>query len=191
MKSDVIAVSSRRDRTDEVMAQAERVAVYQQLSHKAALHLRLLAEEMMNMMRAITGNVEGEFWIENKGEQYELHLRTNTVVDYSAHEQLLSASTSGKNEATRGLTGKLRSFFEPVEGVPMMQGYDFDGTGAGIVWTMRAYQQQLALAMQQNHRDAAEKWDELEKSVVSHIADEIKVSIRSREAEMIVYKKLT
>ena len=35
-----------------------------------------------------------------------------------------------------------------------------------------------------------EAWDELEKSVVSHVADEVKVSIRSGTVEMIIYKKL-
>ena len=191
MKSDVIAVSSRQDCTGAVLSQAERVAAYCGMSHKSALHLRLLAEEMMNLMRAITGDVDGAFWIENEGEQYELHLRVNTVVDFYKREQLLSASTSGKNEADRGLTGMLRSFFEPVEGAPMVLGFNPDGTGADMVWTLRAYQQQVAQALQQEQAGAAEKWDELEKSVVSHLADEVKVSIRSRKVEMVVYKKLT
>ena len=190
MKSDVIAVSSRRDCTGEVLSQTERVAAYRGLSHKSALHLRLLAEEMMNLMRAITGDVDGAFWIENEGEQFELHLRVYTATDFYKREQLLSAATSGKNEANRGLMGKLRAFFEPIDGVPMMLGFDPDGTGADMVWTMHAYQQQIALAMQQNQEGAAEEWDELEKSVVSHVADEVKVSIRSREVEMVVYKKM-
>ncbi|MCR5664097.1 MAG: hypothetical protein K6G17_04350 [Oscillospiraceae bacterium] len=190
MKSDVIAVSSRQDCTEAVLSQAERVAAYQRLSPKAALHLRLLAEEMMNMMRAITGDVDGEFWIENRGDQYELHLRANTVVDFYSREQLLSASTSGKNEADRGLMGKIRAFFEPVEGVPMMFDLNPDGMGTDMSWSMRAYREQIVQAVQRNQTGAAEEWDELEKSVIAHVADEVKVSIRFREAEMIVYKKL-
>ena len=60
MKSDVIEVSSREDRTGLVLELAERTAVYQKLSHKSALHLRLLTEEMMGMMRSITGETEGQ-----------------------------------------------------------------------------------------------------------------------------------
>ena len=190
MKSDVIAVSSKRDCTDAVLSETERAAAYRQLSYKGAMHLRLLAEEMMNMMRAITGDVEGEFWIESTGKQFELHLHTNTTVDYAKREKLLSASTSGRNEANRGLMGKIRAIFDPIEGVPTMLEVNPDGTGADMVWTLRAYQQQIALAMQRNEENAAEKWDELEKSVVSHIADEVKVSVRSHEAEMTVYKEL-
>lgn len=190
MKSDVIAVYSRQDRIGAVLSQAERVAAYCGMSHKSALHLRLLAEEMMNLMRAITGDVDGAFWIENEGEQYELHLRVNTVVDFYKREQLLSASTSGKNEADRGLMGKLRAFFEPVEGVPMMFDLNPDGMGMDMSWSMRAYREQAVQAVKQNQTGAAQAWDELEKSVIAHVADEVKVGIRFREAEMTVYKKL-
>ena len=41
--------------------QAEKVAAYKGLSPKGALHLRLLTEEMMGMMRSITGEKEGKF----------------------------------------------------------------------------------------------------------------------------------
>ena len=38
--------------------------------------------------------------------------------------------------------------------------------------------------------EAREEWDELEKSVVSHIADNVTVSIRNYDVEMMIYKKL-
>lgn len=190
MKSDVIVISGKEDRTEAVLAQAERVADYQKLSPKGALHLRLLAEEMMSMMRAITGDVNGEFWIENKGEQYELHLHVKTLMDYQKREQLLSASASGKNEANRGLMGKIRAFFEPTEGVPMLLGVSPDSMGSEMAWTMRAYQHQVQLYVRQNVAGAAEAWDELEKSVVAHVADDVKVSILGPDVEMTIFKKL-
>ena len=191
MKSDVIVISGKEDRTEAVLNQASRVAAYQKLSYKSALHIRLLAEEMMSMMRAIIGDVSGEFWIENKGKNYELHLHVLTSMDVQKREQLLSASTSGKNEAERGLMGKIRAFFEPVQGVPMYLTASPDGMGAEMVWSMRAYQQQIQQYVDQNLAGAAEAWDELEKSVVAHVADDVKVSIRGRDVEMIIFKELT
>ena len=191
MKSDVIVFSGSGDRTEAVLDQAERVATYRKLSGKGALHLRLLAEEMMSMMRAVTGEVYGEFWIENAGEDYELHLHTVTAMDYEKREQLLSASTSGVNEANRGLMGKIRAFFEPLEGVPMYLDLTPSGAGSEMVWSMCAYQQQLRQNVSRNVQGSAEAWDELEKSVIAHVADEVKVSIRGRDVEMIVYKKLS
>ena len=41
--------------------QAEKLAAYKELDGKPALHLRLLTEEMMGMMRSIAGEAEGEF----------------------------------------------------------------------------------------------------------------------------------
>ena len=65
MKTDVIVVSSNGERMEEALAQVEKVAAFKGLSGKNALHLRLLTEEMMGMMRSITGETEGQFWIED------------------------------------------------------------------------------------------------------------------------------
>ena len=190
MKSDVIKVSSKEDRTDLVLDQAARMASVQKLSHKSALHLRLLSEEMMCMMRAITGDIDGEFWIENKGPSYELHLRCRTFMDEHRRNMLLGASSSGKNEAERGFMGKLRAFFEPKEDLPLFYRFNADGTCSDMVWSMRSYQQMLRQCVDQNREGAEEAWDELEKSVVSRLADEVRVGIRGDEAEMTVFRNL-
>ena len=190
MKSDVITVSSREDRIDLVLAQAEQVASYQKLSPKSAMRLRLLAEEMMCMMRAINGDLTGDFWIENEGDQYELHLHAVTKVDNRKRVQLLSAATSGKNEAHRGLMGKIRAFFEPMEGLMVLPTMSPESTSSEAVWTMRAYEAQVKEYMRQNREGAEAAWDELEKSVIAHVADDVKVSIRGFDVEMVAYKRL-
>ena len=45
--------------------------------------------------------------------------------------------------------------------------------------------------MEQGDQAVKEAWDELEKSVVSHVADDVKVAIRSGTVEMIIIKKMT
>ena len=193
MKSDVISVSSMKDQTDAVMEQAEKVAVYQGLSTKNALHLRLLAEEMMSMMRAITGDVRGQFWIENEKDQFQLRLNVRTQVDFRQREKLLSASSSGKNEATRGFMGKIRSFFEPSPGVPMFSSSVVGGAPQMFelyTWSMEDYRDQLRQHRELDQRDSQEAWDELERSVVAKLADDVKVSIRGRNVEMIIIKNM-
>lgn len=190
MKSDVIKVSSMKDQTDAVMDQAEKVAVFRGLSTKGALHLRLLAEEMMSMMRAITGDVRGQFWIENEKDQFQLHLNVRTQVDFLQREKLLSASSSGKNEAHQGLLGKLRAFFEPIEGTPVYFDSAVSTTPQEIGWSLNAYQEQLGQMVNEKREGAEEAWDELEKSVIAHVADEVKISIHGYDVEMIVFKKI-
>ena len=69
MKTDVITVSAKGQRMGAALEQVEKVAAYKELSQKDALHLRLLTEEMMGMMRSITGEPEGQFWIEDEDER--------------------------------------------------------------------------------------------------------------------------
>ena len=112
MKTDIITVSSKGKQIEKALDQVEKVASYKGLSRKGALHLRLLTEEMMQMMRSITGEPEGEFWIEDKDGEYSLHLKVATRLSLEKREQLLEASTSGKNESARGIMGRLRAFFD-------------------------------------------------------------------------------
>ncbi len=200
MKTDILAVSGKGDQIETVLKQADFVAGYKGLSPKSALHLRLLTEEMMGMMRSITGETKGEFWIEDDNGLFQLHLRVNTVMNSVKREQLLSASTSGKNESARGLMGRLRNFFdmgadEDIASVsgPLFSGmYEESATGSTLdyEWSMMRYEEQLSSRIRQDDSAAKEAWDELEKSVVAHVADEIKVSIRGRTVELIIQKKL-
>ena len=185
MKTDVIAVSSREDRVAEALRHTEKAAVYKELSPKDSLHLRLLTEEMMGLMRAVTGDVEGSFWIEDEKGAFEVHLKAQTATNFLQQEQLLSASTKGRNEAHRGLMGKIRSFFEPIEGAPMLD-LSPDGGYMETSWSLSAYEEKLRREARET-REAMEAWDELEKSVIAHVADEVKVSIRGRDVELIAY----
>ena len=190
MKSDVIAVASGQDQRDEVLVQAEKTAVFGDLSPKGTLHLRLLAEEMMSMVHAIAGDVRGVFWIENQKDQYELHLNMKTALDFQQRRKLLEASSSGQNEAHRGFMGKLRAFFEPIEDVPIFYDVAPSGHYNEMAWTMSGYAQKLKESMAQNREGAAQAWDELEKSVIAHVADEVRVSIRGYDVEMVIYKSI-
>lgn len=190
MKTDVIRVSSEGDQIDEALVQVEKVAAYKGLSHKNSLHLRLLAEEMLCLMRAITYQTEGLFWINDEDDVYELHLKVATNVDFEQREKLLEVASSGKNEAAKGFMGKIRSFFDPIAGLPLPLNLSLYGGTADMSWSMRIYQDQLAMYMQQQETGIDEAWDELEKSVVAHIADDVKVSIEGRIVELIIYKKM-
>ena len=200
MKTDIITVSSKGKQMETALLQVEKVAAYKNLSAKNALHLRLLTEEMLGMMRSITGETEGEFWIEDRDGEYQLHLRVETRLNSEKREQLLSASTTGKNESARGLMGRLRAFFdwscdEDADAFAsplfMMDALEHSSTPTlDWEWSMCRYEAALNARIGQNDSAAQEAWDELEKSVVKHVADDVKVAIRSGTVEMIIIKKL-
>lgn len=200
MKSDVIVVSSRGSRMEAALNQVDKVAAYKGLTGKNALHLRLLAEEMMGLMRSVTGETEGKFWIEDEDNVYQLHLLVNTRMDSSKRDQLLSAASSGKNEAARGLMGRLRDFFdrgadEDIASFnsPLLLPGMFDASSTPTLdweWSMMRYENALSTRIGQNDDAARAAWDELEKSVVARVADDVKVSIRGYQAEMTIVKKM-
>ena len=200
MKTDVITVSSKGSRMETALSQVEKVAAYKGLGRKSALHLRLLTEEMMGMMRSITGETEGQFWIEDEDSLYRLHLRVATRMDSEKRDQLLSASSTGKNESAKGLMGRLRDFFdrgadEDIASLtsPLLYSGAFEHSSTPALdweWSMVEYEQAVSAGVKRNEPQAREAWDELEKSVVAHVADDVKVAIRGRAVEMTVEKKI-
>ena len=200
MKTDVITVSSRGKQMEKALEQADKVAAYKGLSAKDALHLRLLTEEMMGLMRSITGEKEGTFWIEDEDGEYQLHLKVRAMLTSEEREQLLAVSSSGKNESAKGLMGRLRDFFDwgsdadlSAYSSPLLLPDAFEQSSSPMLdweWSMSRYERALSSQMEQGDQAVKEAWDELEKSVVSHVADDVKVAIRSGTVEMIIIKKL-
>ena len=200
MKTDVIAVSARGNRIGEALELVDKVTAYKGLGGKNALHLRLLAEEMMGFMRSATGATEGSFWIEDKDDVYELHLQVSTLLSGEDRERLLSVSSSGKNESAKGLMGRLRDFFDwdSDEDLAAASGAlflpdAFEHSSSPVLdweWSMRRYETALYTRVEQNAPGAREAWDELEKSVVKNVADDVKVYIRRGVVELVIQKKL-
>ena len=202
MKTKVIEVNSAGEGINEALYQAEMVAQSYHLPHKDALHLRLLSEEMMGMLRSVTGEIAADFWIEEEDGVFGLHLSTSTHMYYQKKEELLSLSTSGKNAAAVGFMGKLRSIMETAT-MPeyadspdiISMGFAAAGTpgsywlGASITdWTLSTYRAQIEDHKGENE-DVKEAWDELERSIVAKLADEVSIGIRGNDVEMVIYKK--
>ena len=200
MRTDVIAVTSRGTQMEIALGQVDKVAAYKGLTGKNALHLRLLAEEMLGMMRSITGETKGEFWIEDDEQgTYQLHLQVKTRMDSEKRDSLLAASSTGKNESAKGLMGRLRDFFDrgadedvaAAHSSLLMPGVMEQSSLPTLDWEWSMTRYQTALNTRKNSDSAArEAWDELEKSVVAHVADDVRVAIRGRQVEMIIVKKM-
>ena len=202
MKSDVIHVSSRGAGAglSEALEQVEAVAAFKKLNPKETIRLRLLAEEMVGMLSAVTGEMEADFWIEDNKKDFSLHLVTSTFMNTMKREKILSVSSSGRNSAASGVMGKIWDLFtrafEPldddIEGaytagwmISAMDRAETPTMAAAPVWSFNQYRQSLLDA----NPDNREEWDELEKSIVANLADEVKIFIEDRKVELVIYKK--
>ena len=207
MISDKIPVTNTGAGVSAALEQVSASAAYHGLKAKEALRLRLLAEEMLGMLREITGETVATFWVEAEAKRYQLHLLAHPVLTGEMRKELISVSSSGKNAAAVGVMGKLRDIFErafdatEVEdpSAYYLQGLLLSSSAEGldpmaysananmITWSMNRFKSTVAEEKEIN-AEAREEWDELEKSIIANLSDEVSISIRGREVEMTVYK---
>lgn len=200
MKSDIYELDRLESDYRAVPAEAEKVAAYNQLDKKSALRLRLLAEEMICMLPQLLIYGKGKFWIENKGTDYELHL---TVTPYDKTEfdrdKVIGVSKSGKNAAAVGIIGKIcasiENMLEDRAKLAREDPYSFYMMGAmssmntytdGMAWSLMSYRN--AFDTVENETVRREAWDELEKSIIANIADDVIVGVRGGKIDITVKK---
>ena len=206
MKSDVVKVTNSGEGINEALCAADAAAVYRSLEKKDALYLRLLAEEMMGMIRQITGETEAEFWVSSEDKSFELHLVAYPVMTQAMRKELLKASSSGKNAAAKGFMGKIKDIFNRAlasddlqnlayyysQGIIVTENAfmtdSYTSTTGTVSWSMKKYKTAVEKESA-NSAEAKEEWDELEKSIVASIADEVEIAISGDKVEMTVYKK--
>ncbi len=193
MRTDIIHVTSTGTGMEEALAQAELVAAYRHYSAKSALQLRLLSEEMLGLMQAMTGSRDADYWIDAEKDACKLHLSMPVIMNADMRQRLLSLSSRGKNAAARGVMGKIRSLLErmtePVSSdfaVDYAAGLNIPGgvsaNQMGPLWSFNRYKASLG------EKKPTEEWDELEKSVVGKLADEAEIAIADNTVELIISK---
>ena len=177
MKSDVIKIDNGGNGFEKAMAETKKVAVYRELSGKDALHLDLMAEEMLSRVRSVTGEMQASFWIETEGPQFDLHLTTKTVLDKEKRNQLIYSASSRKNEAAKSFLGYLRNAFE--EAMAAEIDHSNDDLPTEVLNDLANHPIEI---------DDAE-WDGYERSVLRKVADNVAISIRGGVVDMTVSKR--
>ena len=175
MKSNVIVIDNQGNGFDRSIAEAQKVAVYEELNHKDSLHLQLCAEEMLSLLVSVTGELKASFWIETEGKTFCLHVSAKTILDREKRAQLLESSTSGKNEAAKSFLGYLRDAFEQAITSDVNHSSDLPDD---------------VLDDLANHTiECTDKeWDEYEQSTLRRLANTITISIRGDIVDMTVVK---
>lgn len=205
MKSNICKLNKDLNCLKAILCEVEKVTAYNGLEKKNALRLRLLSEELCGMLSGLVETFSGEFWAENDGNNYQLHVELKADdMTLDLRDKLVSISTSGKNAAAKGIMGKIRAVaetmlltaFDPTLPVPTDEFYDYHGfnmslgyidpaylceTGYAYSWSLYNYK----TAVEENRDDA---YAELERSIVAKLADDIIVGVCGKNVEIIVKK---
>ena len=199
MKTELISITPAGAGKDKALELTEKTGAFCGLDHKSALRLRLLSEELIELMRTFTGELKGDFWLEAKDNVVEIHLKTEIPMDRQTRDELLSVSSSGKNAAAKGFMGRIREMIakatlpeDPETKAMTDQAFGLMSLGCQMgsyagsySWSMSAYTASIEKA-EAAQAEAAK--DELEKSIVANLADDVTVHIVNSDVEFAIYK---
>ena len=212
MQTDKIRIRNLEVGRDEALEEAEKFSAYVEHDHKNAMRMRLLVEETLGMVGAIAEDFWADFWMEGKKHgKCQIHVVVHTEMDMAKKQELIDASKNKRNDAYKGFTGKIREFidnsFTMAEEAAIMDGVGYNGANCfvmgmidmpiglgapvvmdGVTWSLDAYRQGVEGA-KGSDREAEEAWDELEKSILAKLADDLRVSIKGNVAEIVVEKR--
>ena len=196
MKTEKTVVTSSGKGIEKALSITEKLGIDSGLESRPVLHLRLIAEELFGMLHGIAKETVSDYWIEYDGKNFEFHIKSDVKMTEEMRNQFLNASSSGKNAAATGFTGKIRVFIaDALLSVKEIAPYAKMSTASaypgdtGSVWTMSDYKNEIMKNLHKDENEEADKaWDELEKSVIAKLADDIKVHIIGKNVEIIVYK---
>ncbi len=144
------------------------------LKEKDALRLKLLSEEVLRLAKSIIGYGIMDFWLEGTSRVTRIFLTAENHIDKTKQDELISVSSTGENSSEKGFFGILKSMF-------LMQGIDESG------WSMKDYMDNIYLKRQEDAY-SQEAWDNLERSLVANLADDIEVSVDKNNIKMVVTK---
>lgn len=203
MKSNVITLK-KNSKLELVLEETEKISKYNELGDKESLRLRLLTEELLTLIPHFLDYCEGKLWLENDGMEYSIHVSlTSTISTYEAKNKLLTISTTGKNAAYVGIMGKIRGAVEymlggytdaSLDGIEFYDGdniSDFYLAGTATnplyssMWSLDNYRQEI----EEDKKSKENEWDELEKSIIANLADDVTIGIKGDIVDMIVTKK--
>ena len=198
MRSNVCKIDKGTKDLGPILRECEKVAVYNELTHKQEMHLRLLCEEIDGMLPNIIDNFDGDFWIDFEDGLCKINVSIKFDEFSSVQkEELIKVSKNKKNSAAVGIKGKIRSvledFFMDQEAfaafaVPHSEAYMSIRTGIDAMdyssyWSLEQYRRSV------DKKEKAEAWDEIEKSVIASLADDVIVGVKGKKADIIVVKK--
>lgn len=195
MQSNTFRISKDRDSLREILKEVEKCAYYTGMEKKEYLQFRLLAEELVSMLPELMEYYEGEFWIANRGKRYSLNV--SVQIPFSSpetREHVMGLSKSGKNALAVGVTGKIRCAAEALiaqtfsvdhDMAPYVQGFHNNTPMSSYytqTWSLNNYAECMKLY------DDQTAWDELEKSIIAKLADDVIVGLKGKRVEIVIRK---
>lgn len=192
MKSNIINITKDKDNLAQILKETQKTAVYAELNAKETIRAQLIAEELIGMLNELSGDFSGEFWLEKEDctLNYCTKIALNENMDKKTKRKFIDVSSDKKNAAAKGVMGKIRDVVEnllyPENAVFSSKFISYDLEMAALRddrWTLSKYKDA--------QRNNPEPWDELEKSIIANLADDVSVGVKGNNVEIVVTKSFS
>ena len=106
------------------------------------------------------------------------------------------SAKNNKNAAAVGIVGKIRCAIEDflldeenlqaisISSRPMSLTTGYSGVDCAYLWSLKQYKNNV----KKEQKDA---WDELEKSVIASVADDVTVGVKGKTVDIVITKNIT
>ena len=148
------------------------------------------------MLPNIIDDFEGEFWIDYEDGVCKINVSIQ-IPEFNTEkkEALIGIAKNKKNAADVGIVGKIlnaienfflndekmEAFTSSAEVFGLATGYS-EGVDYAYLWRLDQYRSSV------KKEEQVEAWDELEKSVIASVADDVVVGVKGRKANIIIIK---
>lgn len=143
------------------------------MKSKDALRFRLLSEEVLRLAKSILVEEPVSFWLEGNSRVAYINMTAENDLDANQREKLKSL-TATKDGCREGFFDKLVSMF--IANPP-----------AEKRWSLKDYQEELRLKRAED-KYSQDAWEDLERSLVANLADDIEISIKFDKIHMKITK---
>jgi hypothetical protein len=188
MKSNIIKITQSEENLNKILTETQTASENASLDHKQTLRARLIAEEFSSMLKELSTDFDGEFWIDrdNLSFSFVAQIHINEAMDLQTKRRFIEISSEKKN-TTKGILGKIRDIIEnllyPENAMYTSKFVTYQLESAVLLndqWTLKRYKDA--------ERNNAEPWDELEKSIIANLADDVIVSVKGNNVEIVILK---
>lgn len=162
--------------------EAEMIGRYSGLEKKYVRRLRLLSEEMICMLPQLLSYGSGSFWIESEGTRFNLYL--SVLTDRSKHfpRGKPTVGTKSESEDKRGSGSIIARICAAIESMmsekPKAAKKD---SGSENIWSLKEFKRSLG-----HGESDREAWDELEKSIIANLSDDVVITMKSGKFDIVV-----
>ena len=193
------------DGSDKTLAAAitevERYTSAENLEKGTKLRIRLLSEELLSLVSGLPRMKEGSFYIEREGTDYAICFDADAKISKETREKLVSVSSTNVNDAYIGLSGV---FTHAIDSMMAMSINDQKGISKSSMDTMEQsigkaendYRWSYNIYKEKENENLASfdnediiNEDEIGKSVLTSLSDDIRISVRTKHVNIRVLAK--